>query len=253
MNKNIKVITVYDIMKFYPEKKIEDITPGDIKKLYPYKKTNHFSEYLEATKPLYDDNTYKILHKRIFDLKNEERVIYFYDLISKIKYISDEHFYVFEKILVKILKRTNLYDIKKDIVELIERFVGKELSLHKSNFENMKKMFNQCEPKKTQEMSKDGKYILIYFTVKDLEGNIVSSYYMNYSGRKNGLSDQYKIFKMKQIAEKNPEYKEIAENLETLFSLDSLNKKNHKQYNNLTEYEKEFDKCKEIAKDLGWI
>ena len=62
---------------------------------------------------------------------------------------------------------------------------------------------------------------------------------------------------MKQIADKNPEYgvwKEIAELYEKIYGLESLNKKNtHKQYNNLNEYEKEFDICKKIAKDIGWI
>lgn len=233
-----------------------NITLGDIKKMYPYKKTNHFSEYYKKMTQLYNDDIFQVLHKRIFDNSNPERCIYFTNLISKIKYIQDEHFCIFNDIIVKILNRSKLFDIKKDIVELIERFIGKKLTIYKPYYEQMKNMFNQCQPK-APEMSKDGKYIYTYSTVKDLEENIVSSFYMNKHGRKGGLSDQYKIYKMKQLADKNPEYKdwkEIAECFEKLYGLESLNKKNtHTQYNNLNEYEKEFDISKKIAKDIGWI
>jgi len=144
-------------------------------------------------------------------------------------------------------------DINRDLVELIERFVGKKLTFCKLNFEKMKNMFNQLQPKEIHEKSQDGKYIYTYNTVKDLEGNIVSSYFMSEHGRKSGLSDQYKIYKMKQLSNENPEYKdwkEIAQCFEKLYGLENLNAENiRKKNNNLIERDIIFDR---ISKDVGW-
>jgi hypothetical protein len=215
-----------------------------------YKKNNHLQEYLSNTKKIYDDNVFQIIKKRIFTENNYERNIYFTNLISNIKYLDDEHCSTFRNAIIKMLVRTKLYDIKKDIVQFIERFTQKKLTF----FNLGQNVYNEDNIKYREKLSEDGKYIYTYYTIKNLQGEIISSYYMNKTGIKNGLSDQYKIYKMKQLAEQNPEFKvwkEIAELNSQMYSLESLNKKRH--YKNLKDYNEDFDACKEVAKDLGWI
>lgn len=181
-----------------------------------------------------------ILHKRLYDVSNHQRFLYFTKLVDDIKTLDSEEFQELYKIIIKVLKRTKLYDDKKDIIDLIERLTEKKLSYSKK-FMNLQKL-NQYKPEPNEKLSEDGKFINTYFTTKDLEGNIVSSYYMSASGCKKGLSDQYKIFKMKQLIEKESpifdSVKEIVDCYESLFNLEKLNQKNKfKEYKNLQEYE----------------
>jgi hypothetical protein len=105
---------------------------------------------------------------------------------------------------------------------------------------------------KDKEISPCGKFIYTYYTVSDLEGNLLSTYWMNVHGRK-GLSDQYKIYKLKQIIDAEPEkfsdMREYVECLEKLYSIEKgiFNKKTCDVSNSSETVEQK------IAKDLGWI
>lgn len=111
-----------------------------------------------------------------------------------------------------------------------------------------------------KEISPCGKFIYTYHTVSDLQGNLLSTYWMNQFGRKNGFFDQYKIFKYEQIIKSEPfKFSNMIEYVECLKKLYGtlgfvkgviLNSQNNK-IKKLGDYEKQFDVCAEIPKDLG--
>ena len=238
----------------------KNTTQADVKKyLYPYKKTGHVQKWIEQsrTQNSYDDTIVDLLKTRLLDESNTERFKYFTTLIEKINYIDSSAFNTLKIIINKVLRRTDLYNPVFETVNLIERFIGKKIVYSPEFVTNQKKYNSSLNLKPREELSPCGKYIHTYCTTKDLQGKIVASYYMSKLGIKGGLSDQYYIFKMKQVIENNkPEFDNwitIVEYMEKLYSPETFNNKEPMMYNTLDDYEKEFDKCKKVAYDLGWI
>ena len=91
-----------------------------------------------------------------------------------------------------------------------------------------------------KEPSPCGKYKYTHYTVEDLEGKTISTYYMS-GGRKNGLSDQYQLHKMKQIVEEGkPKFDNFVPLIKSLEDLCS-----YKKPSTLTDHDKMFKKVAE--------
>jgi hypothetical protein len=202
----------------------ENTTPNDVKKYlgYPYKQTNHLIEMLEKSNKYYADYVVELVKDRLFDEKNKPRCEFFVILIQKITWLDSESFTTLMTIVTKVLKRTKLYNPPYDIVNLIERLIEKKLTFSPEYIKlansYAKSLDLDLGPR--EELSACGKYIHTYFTTRDLDGKVVSSYYMSNQGRKGGLSDQYKIHKLKEIIEKyKPEYDDWLPIVEAWVSL----------------------------------
>lgn len=220
-------------------------------------------------KNLYADYVVDLLKVRLLNETNHERYEFFIKLIEKINYIDSTAFETMSLIINKVLRRTKLYNHKYDFVNLIERFIGKEITFSSDFINYAKKYNNSSGLKPMEELTSCGKYINTYFTTKDLDGKIVSTYYMSETGRKNALSDQYKIHKLKEIIDKNkPKFDgwiPIVDCWQVLWNTNQTNiltlKKHDELWNkieasgffNTQSKETDDNICEKVSKDLGWL
>ncbi len=248
-------------------------THGDVKKYlnHPYKKVNHFQEQIDRTREenSYADSVVDLLKSRLLNETNSERYEFFIKLIEKINYIDSIAFKTLSSIINKVLRRTKLYNYKYEIVNLIERFIGKKITFSPEFIKSQLKYSTSFNIKPRGELSPCGKYMQTYFTTKDLDGKVVSTYYMSEFGRKNGLSDQYKIHKLKEIIEKEkPKFDNCIPIIDTLNMLCNPNPNQKKSLKENDDLWKEIEKdpffntqstetddkiSEKIAKDLGWL
>ena len=139
-----------------------------------YPKRNVFNELLKKNN--YNDNIVALVKSKIFPNDNQLDRQYFTNLINKINFIGDDACKEFEKEITKILKETNNYNESKDLYDLISKVANKNITFHKNHL-NLSKI----------------------------------DYKPTFNISKNGLSDAYHVYKLKEIIEKNkPEFDNLS-------------------------------------------
>ncbi len=136
--------------------------------MYPNK--HIFKELLKKSN--YDDSVVSLIKSKIFPEEDDIERQFFTNLINKINYIGDDAYIEFEKEIMNILKETNNYDESKNIVDLMSKVSNKNITFHNKH-------------------------------LKIAEIN----YKPTFTISKNGLSDAYYLYKIREIIEKNkPEF-----------------------------------------------
>lgn len=152
-----------------------------------YSNKHFFKELLKKSN--YDDSIVSLVKSKIFPEEDDIERQYFTNLINKINYIDDDAYSEFEKDIINILKKTNNYDKSKNIVDLMSKVANKNITFHNNHLKAM-----EIDYKPT-------------FTIS-----------------KNGLSDAYHLYKIREIIEKNkPEFDNfsiIADEMEKYYKSD---------------------------------
>ncbi len=215
-----------------------------IDNLSHYKKINHFLEHIKLQEAkIYSVQVVEMVKARLFNKNNPNRCDFMTRLIKNIIYLNSPSYNTFYPIVKKILMRTKTYNSDNNMNNLIENIVGKKLVLSSTQKNETEQMFAKHQSKFAQGTRTYGNNI-----VKNEKGSMLYSCFLN--GNSNGLSDQYIIYKYKQIIKENsPKYDEFKNWVECLEQWVEKCIKLYTKPNNLKEQDVIWEK---IAKDLNW-
>jgi hypothetical protein len=119
----------------------------------------------------YDESVVEIVKQKLFSEKNTTDSLYWTNIINKINFIGDDAYNELQNEIIKILHETTQFNYIKNITELMSRIANKKINFH---INHLKLRTIEYTPKKP-------------------------TYYIS----KNGLSDAYICYKLKQVIEKN--------------------------------------------------